>query len=119
MGPPMSEFSNIAPRSKKSKKLNVFYSIKPSKSILKELLTHKQYGEFIPAEDLINGEKSNTHIANDPVKTVDEQINSNVIHFEDNIYSSKEIQTPCNAFHKGTSLLSSGYSTPDSASTLT
>lgn len=98
--PAMTEFSNIAPRSKISKDLNVFHNIKPSANILQDLLTHKQYGQFIPDEYLTNDRSSNITINVEQEKFVDEQMNSNIIQFEDNIYNSKEIQTPCNALHK-------------------
>ncbi|KAI7894492.1 uncharacterized protein EV154DRAFT_415211 [Mucor mucedo] len=97
--PAMTEFSNIAP-SKTSKNYNVFHSIKPSTNILQDLLTHKQYGQFIPEEQLIHDRSSNITISVEPEKLVDEHVNSTVIHFEDNIYNSKEIQSPCNVLHK-------------------
>ncbi|KAL9548809.1 hypothetical protein PS6_006415 [Mucor atramentarius] len=49
--PPMmpitaGEFVNVAPSKKRKNKINVFNNMKPTKSIWKELLVHKQYGEF-------------------------------------------------------------------------
>lgn len=40
------EFVNVAPSKKRKNKINVFSNMKPTKSIWKELLVHKQYGEF-------------------------------------------------------------------------
>ncbi|KAI9258351.1 hypothetical protein EDC94DRAFT_613504 [Helicostylum pulchrum] len=112
-GPPMSEFSNIAPKSKRSKTLNVFRNVKPSKSIMKELLTHRQYGEFIPSEDTFHQEKLST-VGNN------ENLDSNIIQFEDNLYNSKEIKPPCNAFYNKKMLdaNSSNYSVSDNGSTV-
>lgn len=112
--PLMNEFANIAPKDKKSKKLNVFRNVKPPRNLMRDLLTHKQYGEFIPEEDQIyldeklgaNSEKVNT------------KLNSNIIHFEDIIYNSKEeIQAPTSAFHTDNAA-SAIPGSPHSASTV-
>ncbi|KAI8091973.1 hypothetical protein BDF21DRAFT_332605 [Thamnidium elegans] len=112
-GPLMSEFSNIAPKSKRSKTLNVLRNVKPSNSLMKQVLTHRQYGEFLPSKDTLHQEKLNTVVN-------DENLGSNVIQFEDSLYNNKEIKPPCNAFYnkKTTDINSSGYSVSDNASTV-
>lgn len=99
--PMNSVMANITPSSKKKNRLNVFNNSKPSKSLLKELLTHRQYDSFIPSEESVYDEKINL---NDRLEKIDntQANNSNIIHFEDNIYKSKEeIQPPCTAHIPG------------------
>lgn len=108
--PPLTEFSNIAPRGEKLKDMDAYHSTKPSRNILENLLTHKQYGEFIPAEDLIHDKQLDMVISSDREKCVDKQTNSNVIHFEESINSSKEIQYPCKALNNGAPIQSSEHS---------
>jgi hypothetical protein len=114
--PRIAEFANIAPKSQKSKRLNVLRNVKPPRNLMRDFLTHKQYGEFIPEEDKIYNDEKLGVINGGGEKINSSQLNSNIIHFEDNVYSSKEeFQPPCNAIHRDTAA-SVMPSSPDPAS---
>lgn len=101
-------YANAAPSGKKSSKLNILKSVKPSRNLLRDLIVHKQYGQFISPEDIAYDEKVDFNKQPTIAKN-----NSNVIHFEDNIYASKEeIQPPSSTYQQHTS-----YS-PTNASTI-
>lgn len=91
-------YANAAPSGKKSSKLNILKSVKPSRNLLRDLIVHKQYGQFISPEDIAYDEKVDFN--KQPTITKN---SSNVIHFEDNIYASKEeIQPPSSTYQQHT-----------------
>lgn len=105
-GPLISEFSNIAPKSKRAT-VTTYSNVKPSKNILRDFLTHKQYGEFIPSST--NQEETNRH----------SMISNSSNPFGDNnaIYNNSEVHPPCNAYYKRASDINSNYTNSDTTST--
>lgn len=87
---PMSEMRNVPP----SKRRNVFRNAKPSKNLWRELLVHKQYGAFKDGNEEWN---INNHTLNEKSSSSDigsTTVNSNIIQFEDDLYTSKEVTHP-------------------------
>lgn len=90
MLPIAGEFVNVAPSKKHKNKINVFNNMKPAKSVWKELLAHKQFGEFEYGSVEIDPFE-------EPVKektTFDNRLSSNITLCN----NSDNIAPPSNAF---------------------
>ncbi|KAK4519816.1 uncharacterized protein ATC70_010058 [Mucor velutinosus] len=93
--PPMmpmvaGEFVNVAPSKKRKNKINVFNNIKPAKSFWKELLVHKQYGEF--EHGSIERDLFQEQLNEKPV--MDKRLSSNITLID----NDTAISPPMNAF---------------------